>query len=582
MADHERIEVGKSANGSPHDVDKALVDNHMPVITFRAFIMCALVSMGGIMFGYDCGSIAGYLQMPDFQSRFANRTPSGGYEWPPALSGILVGGWPIGACIGALAAAKPADTYGRKWCISGWAGVHVVGTLIQITAMSSVGQMIAGRVICGIGVGALSVLVPMYMGESSPTLIRGALVSAYQLFVTLGILLSNLINFGTSNVSGSAQWRITAGIGFLWSGTLAFGMIFMKESPRYAYRKGRAEEARQTMAVLHGVPPNHVVIESQTHELGLALAEEERAGKASFFETFKLPRMRYRVFLGVFLHAGQQFTGANYFFYYGTTVFRATGISNSFVTQIILGAVNCIMTFPGLWMVEHLGRRVCLVGGALWMGMCFLVFSSLGAFRLNPDTATSVGGAMIAFACLFISGFASTWGPLVWGVSSELFPTPVRANCSSLVTAVNWTCNFLIGFFTPYITNAVGFSYGYVFAGCCIVEAVVVYSCLIESHDRTLEEIDAMYVHHVNPITSAKWTPPPHLAEEIHGPEGPPPPPEGGRRKSLSAVEVATGATPFRLYSMAPTRRESHTMAGRTRAPSGLPKSGLPGIPDSV
>ncbi|KAJ9640886.1 hexose transporter hxt5 [Coniosporium tulheliwenetii] len=541
MADHERIEVGKSANGNPHDVDKALVDNHMPVITFRAFIMCALVSMGGIMFGYDCGSIAGYLQMPDFQSRFANRTPSGGYEWPPALSGILVGGWPIGACIGALAAAKPADTYGRKWCISGWAGVHVVGTLIQITAMSSVGQMIAGRVICGIGVGALSVLVPMYMGESSPTLIRGALVRDPRLWDDL-------------------HERI----------------------PRYAYRKGRAEEARQTMAVLHGVPPNHVVIESQTHELGLALAEEERAGKASFFETFKLPRMRYRVFLGVFLHAGQQFTGANYFFYYGTTVFRATGISNSFVTQIILGAVNCIMTFPGLWMVEHLGRRVCLVGGALWMGMCFLVFSSLGAFRLNPDTATSVGGAMIAFACLFISGFASTWGPLVWGVSSELFPTPVRANCSSLVTAVNWTCNFLIGFFTPYITNAIAFSYGYVFAGCCIVEAVVVYFCLIESHDRTLEEIDAMYVHHVNPITSAKWTPPPHLAEEIHGPEGPPPPPEGGRRKSLSAVEVATGATPFRLYSMAPTRRESLTMAGRTRAPSGLPKSGLPGIPDSV
>ncbi|EON69385.1 hypothetical protein W97_08645 [Coniosporium apollinis CBS 100218] len=117
MADNERIEVGKSANGSPHDVDKGHVDDHMPVITFRAFIMCVLVSMGGIIFGYDTGSIAGYLQMPDFQSRFANRTPSGGYEWPPALSGILVGGWPIGACIGALAAAKPADTYGRKWYV---------------------------------------------------------------------------------------------------------------------------------------------------------------------------------------------------------------------------------------------------------------------------------------------------------------------------------------------------------------------------------------------------------------------------------------------------------------------------------
>lgn len=114
--------------------------------------------------------------MSDFLRRFANRTSDGTYAFPPALSGILVGGWPIGACVGALAAAKPADTYGRKWSISAWCGIHVIGTLIVITSMSQVGQVIAGRIICGIGVGGLSVVVPMYMGESSPTLIRGVLV----------------------------------------------------------------------------------------------------------------------------------------------------------------------------------------------------------------------------------------------------------------------------------------------------------------------------------------------------------------------------------------------------------------------
>lgn len=135
--------------------------------------------------------------------------------------------------------------------------------------------------------------------------------SAYQLFVTLGILIANLINYATSNLHGSAQWRITAGIGFIWPAVLGFGMILMRESPRHAYRKGRAEEARQTMAVLHGVPGNHTVIEKQVHELHEALAEEESVEKVGFFDMFKLPRMRYRILLGVFLHAGQQFTGAN-------------------------------------------------------------------------------------------------------------------------------------------------------------------------------------------------------------------------------------------------------------------------------
>ena len=181
------------------------------------------------------------------------------------------------------------------------------------------------------------------------------------------------------------------------------------------------------------------------------------------------------------------------------------------MTSIILGAVNVATTFPGLYIVEKYGRRPSLIYGGLWMCMCFLVFSSLGHFALDPVTPSntqSIGYVMIIFACLFIAAFAMTWGPIVWAVVGEIYPSRYRAKCMALATASNWTWNFLISFFTPYIINAIDYRYGYVFAACCLTGAAVVFFFVIETHGRSLEEIDTMYILGVNPITSAKWEPP--------------------------------------------------------------------------
>ncbi len=98
-----------------------------------------------------------------------------------------------------------------------------------------------------------------------------------------------------------------------------------------------------------------------------ALDAEHAGGKPRWYEISTGPRMAYRTILGVVLQALQQLTGANFFFYYGTTIFVATGLSNSFVTQIFLGTVNVVCTFPGLWFVDRFGRRKCLILGGAWM-----------------------------------------------------------------------------------------------------------------------------------------------------------------------------------------------------------------------
>jgi SP family sugar:H+ symporter-like MFS transporter len=298
-------------------------------------------------------------------------------------------------------------------------------------------------------------------------------------------------------------------IGYIWAIFLCIGMFMMPESPRYDIRNGFHERAFKTMTSFYGVSVNHRAVAVETAEINANIRASQ--GVHAWYEVFTGPRMAYRVALAMGLQMLQQLTGANYFFYYGTTIFKGVGIENSYVTSMILGGVNVGTTFLGLYFVEHFGRRKCLIGGAIWMFICFIIFATIGHFRFDrapvgSSDAKTYGTVLIVFACLFIAGFASTWGPMIWAVNSEMFPYRYRANAMAMATASNWFWNFLLAFFSPFITGDIGYLYGYVFAGCNIAAAAVIYFFLIESAGRTIEEIDTMYLIHVPPIQSSKWT----------------------------------------------------------------------------
>jgi len=487
----------------------------LPRLTWRSFLMGVLVSMGGLIFGYDTGQISGFLEMPDFLDRFGQRKADGTPYFSNVRSGLIVALLSIGTLIGALVAAPIADRIGRRLSISFWSLVVAVGFIIQIAASTAWYQVMIGRLVAGFGVGALSLLVPMYQAETAPPWIRGALVCTYQLFITLGIFLAACFNYGTytHQRSSSASWRIVIGLGWIWTIMLGVGILLFPETPRFDYRHGRVEQAKQTLMKVYGAPAHHYSIHVQMEEIGNKLrAEVQTKGNpiSEFVVMCRAPRMGYRIWLGIMLQMFQQLTGANYFFYYGTTIFQSVQIS-SFVTQMILNGINFGVTFIGLYLVEHYGRRKSLVAGSIWMFVCFMIFASVGHFVLDlndPSRTPSAGVALIVFACLFILGYATTWGPMVWTIQAEIYPSKYRAKAMSIATASNWTWNFLIAFFTPFITGAIDFRYGYVFAACNVTAGLLVYFFVVEGQGRTLEEIDTMYIEHVNPRKSAKWVPP--------------------------------------------------------------------------
>ncbi|CAK7205965.1 hexose transporter hxt5 [Sporothrix eucalyptigena] len=492
-------------------------------ITGRSLLIALFVSMGGLLFGYDTGQISGFLEMPDYLHRFGQINDHGDYYFSNVRSGLIVGLLSIGTLIGALIGAPIADRFGRKYSISFWSLIISIGFVIQISASHQWVQVMMGRWVTGLGIGALSLLVPMYQAETAPPWIRGAMVCTYQLFITFGIFLAATFNYGTVKhlSTSSASWRIIIGLGWVFALVLGIGILSFPETPRYDYSRGHYDRARETLCKVYGAPPNHWSIVAQIEEIESKLrAEEAIKGNPvqEFFKMWRAPRMAYRIMLGVSLQMFQQLTGANYFFYYGTTIFQSVNI-DSYVTQIILNTINFVVTFIGLYLVEHYGRRRSLIAGSIWMFICFMIFASVGHFALNrdfPQETRPAGVALIVFACFFILGFATTWGPMIWTIMAELFPSRYRAQGMALSTASNWLWNFLLAFFTPFITGSIDFRYGYVFAGTNVIGGLIVYFFVVESQGRTLEEIDTMYLEKVNPRKSSKWVAPhPHEMAKI-------------------------------------------------------------------
>lgn len=308
-------------------------------------------------------------------------------------------------------------------------------------------QITMGRFTAGLGIGTLSVGVPMFQSEASPREIRGAVIVSYQFMITLGILIANIINLGFRNIQdSSASWRSVIGIGMAVSVPLGLGVFAIPESPRWLASQGDWDGARLALARLRGVKSdlNNRFIERDLNEMRENMEREKQVGNSTWIECFyrgtEPPKIRYRTFLGMAILFLQQWTGVNYFFYYGVTIFQSVGIEDSIVTQLILGAVNVATTSLGIYMVDKYGRRWPLFIGALWQSIWLLIFASVGT-AVPPEGNRGSGITMIVSACMFIASFASTWGPMAWVVVGETFPLRTRAKQASLATATNWLGN---------------------------------------------------------------------------------------------------------------------------------------------
>ena len=365
-----------------------------------------------------------------------------------------------GTFFGALLGAPLSDIFGRRIGLHMAMLVFCAGVAMQTGAspgQSGFHLLVAGRAIAGLGVGIVSTIVPMYQSECAPRWIRGAIVSGYQWAITIGLLLASIVTYSTSNRVDTGAYRIPIAVQIAFAIIMSTGLLFLPESPRWLVKKGHHEKAAHSLARLNSSDIDDPIVRTELADIQTNLEIELTHGNGSYADCFKFgPRKHFlRTMTGIWLQAFQQLTGVNFVFYYGTTFFKAAVPSqgNVFLFSVATNVVNVAMTIPGMYWMERVGRRNLLIFGALWMCVCELIVAVLGV-TTDPNTNSSAGGALVAFVCLFIAGFASTWGPAAWVVCGEIFPLAIRAKALSLCTASNWLWNFGIGYATPYLVNA--------------------------------------------------------------------------------------------------------------------------------
>lgn len=478
-------------------------------------IFCFLIAFGGFVFGFDTGTISGFVNMPDFKERFG-QLQGGEYVLSNVRTGLIVAIFNVGCAIGGIFLSKVADVYGRRVGIMFSMVIYVVGIIVQISSSTKWYQFFIGRLITGLSVGIVSVLCPLFIGESAPKKLRGTLVCCFQLCITLGIFLGYCTTYGTKTYSDSRQWRIPLGLCFAWAIFLVTGMLLMPESPRFLVEKNRIEEAKKSIARSNATNADDPAVYTEIQLIQAGIEREKIAGNASWSQLVTgKPKIFSRLIMGVMLQSLQQLTGDNYFFYYGTTIFKAVGLKDSFETSIILGVVNFASTFVGIYIIDRFGRRKCLLTGSACMFVCFIIYAVLGSVHLYKNgyddltnTYKPTGNAMIFITCLYIFFFASTWAGGVFCIVSETYPLRIRSKAMSVASAANWMWGFLISFFTPFITSAIHFYYGFVFAGCLLFSFFYVYFFVCETKGLTLEEVDELYAQNIQPWKSSSWVPP--------------------------------------------------------------------------
>ncbi|KAI5118779.1 hypothetical protein M0805_005660 [Coniferiporia weirii] len=508
--------MSKAETASSDGKNVANVQPPLP-INRKAILLAVFIAFGGFLFGYDIGVISGCLIMPDFIMRFGVPDGQGGFVLSSSRQSIITSLLSAG---GALGQALTSDRFGRKASILIWSAIFTVGVAIQTGTTFSIVQITIGRFVAGLGVGALSAIVPLYNGETAPKRIRGAMLVLYQLQIIMGIFLSYIIDLGTHSIKGSASWRVPVGLQLVWGLILLSGIFFLPESPRHLLGVGRMDEARRVIAELNSVSEDDPLVLDAIEEIDAGIRAENEGGKATWLECFSSRNQLWkRTLNGMMLQFIQQLNGQNFYYYYGDTFFKSAGTQLSpYVIQTILGAVSVVGTLPALYLIETWGRRRSLLTGAIMEATCALIAGVVGhallpgpkvdisSITLTPRNKQG-GDVLIAFAILHVFSYSIFWGPTPWVYLGESFPLRVRAKCIALGSATNWIWNFLLSFFAPRIAADIGPLILLIFFGMLVFGYVYVYFAIPEVKGLSLEEVDELYRSGVKPWHSSTWKP---------------------------------------------------------------------------
>ncbi|KAJ5550620.1 hypothetical protein N7535_001435 [Penicillium sp. DV-2018c] len=484
----------------------AMREDPKEIYGWRVFLLACSACFGGMLFGMDSGIIGGVLTMPGFKATYGLENISD--VAAANLSANIVSTLQAGCFFGALIASPIAEKWGRRMALISAALTAIIGIVMQTAASGHLEAMYIGRVICGLGVGAASMINPLYVSENAPRAIRGGLTGLYQLFITMGIMLAFWINYGSLlNIEGPAMYIVPLAMQGLPAVLLLFGMLLCNESPRWLARQDRWEEARATLCKVRNLPSDHPYLEDEFQAIATQL-EQERAliGGSGFWdlmrEMWTIPGNRKRAIISIVLMICQQMTGTNAINYYAPQIFKNLGVTGN-ATNLFATGVYGIVKMVGcgvflIFVADSLGRRRSLLWTSIAQGLAMLY---IGLYvRIAPPVpgAPVIPAGYVALVCIFLFAafFQFGWGPVCWIYVSEIPTARLRSLNVSFGAATQWLFNFVVARAVPNMLATVGPN-GYgtyiIFACFCFTMSVFVWFFIPETKGLSLEKMDELF-----------------------------------------------------------------------------------------
>ncbi len=439
----------------------------------KVIFWAVVMALGGFLFGFDTAVISGaeqaiqqYWNLSDLQHGFT-------------ISIAL-----IGTVTGAFLGRLPADKLGRKISLVIIACIFLFASLGTAVATNWY-LFVLLRFIGGLGVGASSVIAPIYISEIAPAATRGRLVILFQFNIVLGILVS----YGSNYIIGLIyhdSWRLMLGIMAIPSLIFLILLRFVPESPRWLIlKKSKIEEARQTLQIV-----NPEGFEQEIQNIIDAKNEEQNDAAA---ESLFTKRYRFPVTLAILFAFFNQVSGINAIIYYAPRIFGMAGLAKSaaLLSTTGIGGVNLLFTMIAIFFIDKIGRKKLMFIGS------FGLIVTLGLVAMAFYGGHINGNMVTIYLMAYIAFFAFSQGAVIWVFISEIFPNQVRAKGQTLGSFTHWVMATAIAFSFPYITGKIGGGNTFLFFTVMMVlQLIFVWKMMPETKGKSLEQIERTLTIH--------------------------------------------------------------------------------------
>lgn len=456
--------------------------------SFIILISC-IATIGGFLFGFDSGVINGTVT--GLQTAF---------ESDSAGTGFSVASMLLGCAVGAGAAGRMADAYGRRsmlivaavfFSVSAW------GSGIAETSF----EFIVYRVLGGMAVGAASVMTPAYISEVTPAHYRGRMSTIQQVAIISGLTAAFLSNYALAGMSGSAlnklwleyeTWRWMFWVELIPSTIFLVALFFIPESPRFLVAKGRMDDARVVLGKLYGQAEGA----TKAQEIHASLAADHHKPQLSDLYDKVNSRIRPIVWVGIGLAVFQQLVGINVVFYYGAVLWQAVGFSeaDSLLINVVSGVLSIGSCFIAIALVDKLGRKPLL-----WIGSAGMAFTlALVAFAFSTGSLQdgqlvlddSMGVLALVAANIYVMFFNFSWGPIMWVMLGEMFPNQIRGSGLAVAGFFQWFANFAVTMTFPIFLTSIGLAVTYsIYAAFAVISVFFVLKLVHETKGIELEDM---------------------------------------------------------------------------------------------